>query len=180
MKIARIIFVCVCLVGFTQLAWSQKPASPQHGILGYLDPVTGTFKPLVQNPAPSEEAEMEAPGPTTGKFVFSFTITISSTNLSGDTISCQAEASAFDVTRSLDESASVKATVSGSTATCTVTIPYSWTLTTPTTDMVSLSYTIYATSSTGQPTRTSSQTPLATIKVPTSGATTTETIKATI
>jgi hypothetical protein len=73
--------------------------------------------------------------------VFNFTITIKSTNLGSDTIVCQADASVVDTVSfvTLTESASVKATVSEATAKCTVTIPYSWALKSPSTDSVSLS-----------------------------------------
>jgi hypothetical protein len=186
MSIAKSILVCVCLVGLTQPVWSQKPnesAKPAPGILGYLDPKTGAFRPLVQNPPEEEEIE-PAIAPTTGTFVFNFTITIASKNLGGDTVLCSADATTFDTTGlSATESASVKATVSGSAAKCTVTIPYSWPLKTPASDSVTLSYSVEAvntsTTTGGQPTRSSFQS-LPTIKVPASGATTTETIASTI
>jgi hypothetical protein len=80
----------------------------------------------------------------------------------------------FDAT----ESGSVKATISGSTAKCTVTIPYSWPLKSASSDMISMSYAVEA-SGTSLATRTSSQS-LPSIKVPPNGTTTTETIASTI
>ncbi len=143
MRIAKSILVCVCLLGLAQPVWSQKgneAAKPTPGILGYLDPKTGAFRPLVQNPVEDEEVE-PALAPTTGTFVFNFTITIASKNLGGDTILCSANADTFETTGlSAEESASVKATVTGSTAKCTVTIPYSWPLKSASSDTVSLSY----------------------------------------
>jgi hypothetical protein len=84
----------------------------------------------------------------------------------------------------ISEIAAVAATRSGSTATCTVTIPYSWSLINSTTDMVQLSYVITApgavsTGTTGLPYRASSRN-FVSIKVPANAATTTETLKATI
>jgi hypothetical protein len=58
-------------------------------------------------------------------------------------IACTVTASVIDVTagRSIVESGTVPATRSGSTATCIVSMPYSWTLSAPTTDSLSLNYT---------------------------------------
>jgi hypothetical protein len=189
MRIAKSILVCVCLLGLAQPVWSQKPnetAKPTPGILGYLDPKTGAFRPVIQSPA--EDEEVEPAVATTGTFVFNFTITIASKNLAGDTIVCNVGASTFETSSTgaifnADESASVKATVTGSTAKCTVTIPYSWPLKTASADSVTLNYFVDAVSTStttgGQPTRLSSQS-LPTIKVPKTGATTTTAIASTI
>ena len=186
MRFPKVILACVCLLGLTQPVWSQKAKEPANqGILGYLDPKTGAFRPVAQGQV--EEFDNTALAPTNaGKFVFNFTITISSTDLGSDTISCLATASLTDNLPLspifIDETASVKATVSGSTASCTVNIPYSWTLKTGTTDTVLLSYVVSAvgpSASGGLPTRTSSQ-GIANIKVPANGSTTTETIASTI
>jgi hypothetical protein len=187
MRIAKSILVCVCLLGLAQPVWSQKAnETAKPGILGYLDPKTGAFRPLVQHPVEDEEVE-PALAPTTGTFTFNFTVTIKSTNLASDTIVCSASASTTDISGevigvSVSESASVKATVTGSTAQCTVTIPYSWPLKFASTDTVMLNYSVDATGGSttfGQPTRYSFQT-LPTIPVPKTGATTTETIASTI
>jgi len=186
-KICIIILVCACLAGVNQVVWGQAAGVQTNagapGILGHLDPRTGAFTPLQQTPAVDLEALL-ATAPTTGKFVFSFTITIASTNLGSDAIACDANVTALDTSgHTFTETASVAATKSGTTATCTVTIPYSWILSTPTTDMVSLGFMISAANtaaaSGGQPTRTTTQT-LGSIKVPANGSTTTETLKVTI
>jgi hypothetical protein len=59
-------------------------------------------------------------------------------------IQCAAYADGYDDTRDtyLDEGGTSYATVNGSTATCTVTLPYSWPLASPSTDTVELSYEI--------------------------------------
>jgi hypothetical protein len=55
MRALKVMFVCMCLVGITQLVWNQD-----HGvdagrgtrgrvILGYLDPRTGTFTTKAQS-----------------------------------------------------------------------------------------------------------------------------------
>jgi hypothetical protein len=183
MRISRIICACACLFGLIQPAWSQKTnGAAGRGILGYLDPTTGAFRPLPQQiPVEGEEAENLAP--TTGKFVFSFTITIASTDLGSDTFICSASALVIDTNGiAITETASVKATLSGSKATCTVTIPYSWSLQNANADMVNLGTEVVAvgpSSSGGQPTRTHSQ-PLSPVKVPANGSTTTFNLSETI
>jgi hypothetical protein len=168
-----------------------RPALSQNGaatpgVPGYLDPQTGVFKPLIQQPV--EEADAPAAiAPTTGTLTFTITITVKSTNLGTDKIVCTANASTSEVVppsgfRSVNETASVAATGSGSTRTCTVTIPYSWPLSTAKTDTVSLSYSVSAIGAAaggGVPLRLSTQT-LPSIKVPASGATTPISVDSTI
>jgi hypothetical protein len=187
MKISKRMFAymglagCLCLVGLVTSVGGQEPAAG-HGIVGTLNPQTGTFKPLIK-PTVIEDLEVAplATTPTTGKFVANFTISVKSTIPSADVIACTLEASVADITSGhiAEETASVAAVRSGSSATCSVTIPYSWILTSPTLDMVSLMYTISTpyggTSATALPSRMSIQT-ISTGKVPTSGATTTITL----
>lgn len=195
MKISKSTFAylglagCLCLVGLVTSVGGQEPAAGQappasHGIVGTLDPQTGAFKPLIK---PTVVEDLEAAPlittPTTGTFVVNFTITVKST-LTGDTIACSVEATAEDITSGhiILENASVAATRSSPTAAkCTVTIPYSWVLTTPATDIVSLQYSITAPvgGTSPLPSRLSSQT-ISNGKVPTSGATTTINLNATI
>ncbi len=186
-RISNLVLICVCLVGLNQSLWAQtvNPRPKTPGILGHFDPQTGTFKPLEPSPE-SDVAALAAIVPTTGKFVFTITIKIVSTNLASDAISCDAVVTPFGDTsgRSIFESASVAAT--GRTATaakCVVTIPYSWLLSSPASDHVILSVVVFAENPTagafGQPTRTSSQT-LGTIPVPVNGSTTPEAISVTI
>ena len=181
MRISRIVLpVCICLLGLTQPVRSQKTnETPQHGIPGYLDPRTGTFKPMANTV--QEEPEIEAP--SSGDFAVTFNISVKSSIPSTDTIACTFTASVFETTtgKTVNDSMTVAATRSGSTATCKLTMFYSWPLTSPTTDLVNLTYTVSAggTASTVLPNRESFQT-LSSIKVPLVGATTTETIASTI
>jgi hypothetical protein len=123
--------------------------------------------------------------PVTGTFIFTFTINIAGTIDSAAKIGCIADASLAEqkTFNTLDEEASSIATRSGSTATCTVTIPYSWNLATPGSDKVILSYTVEAPVNTNDITmlrqRMSRQT-IGRIPVPPNGSTTNETITATI
>lgn len=167
---------------------SHSPAST--GILGYLDTKTGAFRPATQGPVEDSTTSAAAITPSTGKFVFNFTITVSSSSIpSSQPIACEASASTSETNTTtyqssiFEEEATAVATRSGSTATCSVTIPYSWGLATATSDTVQLSFIISttATSSTSSAvaSRLSSQT-IGNIKVPSSGATTTEAVKVTI
>ena len=182
MRISRIVLaVCVCLLGVSQPVRSQKTTeTTQHGIPGYLDPRTGTFKPMA-NMAAQEEPEIEAP--SSGDFAVTFNISVKSTIPSTDTISCFFTASVIgDASGKIfSDSMTVAATRSGSTATCKLTMFYSWPLSSPTTDLVSLEYSVGATgtASAPLPARESTQS-LSSIKVPAVGATTTETITSTI
>ncbi|HEX4770582.1 MAG TPA: hypothetical protein VH351_07125 [Bryobacteraceae bacterium] len=164
-----------------------RPAAP-NGILGYLDAKTGAFRPVVRGPGEDSEIAMASVAPTTGKLVYSFTITVASAISTSQPIACTATASTSETntttyySKIFDEQATAVATRSGSTATCTVTIPYSWSLSTPTSDSVQLGFVISSTAtgtSTAVPSRLSSQS-LAAIKVPANGVTTTEVIKVTI
>jgi hypothetical protein len=182
MRVTKMFFTIACLLGLIASGFAQNVSKKTPGILGYLDPTTGTFRML-----PSPETEnTEAPlTVTTGKFVISYTITISSALASTAKIACIATASLADATTGnfITEEAGVLATKSGTTATCTVTIPYSWNLGSPSSDKVTLTYSIQApveaTASTQFPQRLSTQS-IGTIAVPANGATTNETVTATI
>jgi hypothetical protein len=178
MKISRIALVLACFIGLTQLAWGQKP-SPKagSGILGYLDPQTGAFRPLAQTPAtPEDEDALTATLPTTGTLVFTITVTIKPPLATGNTVTCVANASVSEGTIppnifSFTELGSATAPGTTSTRTCTVTINYSWPLLTPTTDKISLDIVVTAGTSIAQPIRSHTRN-LLTIPVPASGKTT--------
>jgi hypothetical protein len=173
----------VSLLGMSISLWGQKSAAPQ-GIRGYLDPQTGVFHALPAAQADDDDAERTI---TTvgGKFVVNFTITVDSTIASTNKIGCNVSASLADGSNFITEQAGTAVTRgSATTVTCSVTIPYSWKLSTPTTDMVALTYTItspveISVATSEYPLRISTQS-IATIKVPANGATTTETVTATI
>jgi len=125
-----------------------------------------------------------------GKIVVHFTITLTSPVGSDSTIACGVNASVFDGTNSINEKGGAVATVTGSTAKCTVTIPYSWPLSTASTDKISLSYVIDALQSFEIPGSSASSVQVApvreasqnigSINVPATGTTTNETVNATI
>jgi hypothetical protein len=135
---------------------------------------------FTQNPA-----TIQATTPTTGTFIFTFTITLGESIPGSDKIGCTANANFIEKAseNQIAESAGQLATRSGSTATCIVTMPYSWNLATPGSDKVNLSYVIETPVETGGNAllrlRSSRQT-IGTIAVPPNGSTTNETITTTI
>jgi hypothetical protein len=107
-------------------AQSASVSSTHKKVFGYQDTQTGTFHPLVH-------AEPETtPAPITGKYVLTFTITIASTFPAKSVIVCAADilaASINDTTGAgvtYEEIATTDVTLAGTTATCKVTVPYSW------------------------------------------------------
>ena len=118
---------------------------------------------------------------SSGTFVFKITIMVKSALPTSDVIECIGSASTFDVGRAISESAGVAAARAGGIATCTVMLPYAWSLNNSSTDMVSPSYSIQVpvSGTAALPNRFSTQT-LVPIHVPPGGSTTTETISATI
>jgi hypothetical protein len=182
-KLSTLSLSVVCCLGMNLSLWGQNAASVP-GIQGFLDPKTGIFHSV---PSPqAADAEPLVTSTLTGKFVFNFTITVKSTIASTGQIGCLAGASLSDTTNlnNVAEIAAVAVTRgSGTTVTCSVTVPYSWKLGSPTTDVVHLSYSIGSPLELGTvsayPNREGARS-LGTIKVPLNGATTTETITATM
>jgi hypothetical protein len=143
-------------------------------------------------PVSAQDAASTAP--TTGKFVFTFTITVSSTLPSHGVVSCRASASVFESTsgQNIQQDAHGVATLSNGKWTCIATMPYSWILATPTSDKVNLSYSIESdyglqvTASNGTGTVVVPFTVdkvnqnFGSISVPLNGATTNEAVNATI
>ena len=79
--------------------------------------------------------------PTTGKFVFTFTVFITSPLPKDSAVVCYATASVNESGGlSVTQTATGIAIPSGSKATCIATMPYSWLLGSPHTDRVLLSY----------------------------------------
>jgi hypothetical protein len=117
---------------FGQFA-SQRPSS--HHVLGYFDPTTGIFQPLHATP----DAESTAATSTeTGELIIKYTITVKSTLPKNAVVSCSATADTGDVAGTYSERASAIATGSGGSYTCSAIMPYSWVLSTPTTDPVGI------------------------------------------
>ena len=192
-KIATIILACACFAGMMQTARAQETkVNEDKGIAGYLNSKTGAFTPMAQKVADTDA--LAAIVATTGKFVFNFTITVTSTVPKNGLVLCEGDANVFESStgQSIFERVSGTATKgTGSTYTCSLPMPYSWVLSTPTTDMATLSYRVQivdafqitATNGTGVLVSPNSlrqtQQNIGSIKIPATGSTTTETVTAT-
>src|SRR5258708_6709568 len=93
MKITKLLLICMCCVMTAPAVWGQMrngPAKP--GILGYLDPQTGAFRPV---PSGVEEGP-DAAALTTfgGTITITLTITLKTTALTN--ITCSEEVSVID------------------------------------------------------------------------------------
>jgi hypothetical protein len=181
MRITKLWLICMCCLMVAPAVWGQAATTTaKPGILGYLDPHTGTFRPV---PSAAEEDPDAAP-PTTfgGTITVTLTITLKTTGLTN--ITCSEEVSVVDnITspRVFEETNTVAATGTGNTRTCKLSIPYSWGLTTQASDMMSTGYSVFAAAGTsGLPQRTSLLSPLDIRKVPANGTTTTLTANVTL
>jgi hypothetical protein len=169
MRITKLFLICMCGVMVAPAVWAQTANSQaQPGILGYLDPHTGAFRPV---PAVAEDSLAPAAATFTGTINLTITVTLKTTGLTN--IICSQEVSVVDGTTSFSsfaESNTVAATGTGTTRTCKLSIPYSWLLTNQASDNMSTSYTVVGSTGTTMPQRSSSHFPLDTRKVPANGA----------
>jgi len=176
MRITKLLLICVCCVMVAPAVWGQTANGPaKPGILGFLDPHTGAFRPV---PSAAEEGP-DAAALTTfgGTITVTLTITLKTTSLTN--ITCSGDVSVLDATstpspRFFTEANNVAASGTGTTRTCKLSIPYAWALATQSTDNMTTSYTVLGSTGTvgGLPQRLSALTPLDTRKVPANGATT--------
>ena len=180
MRITKLLLICMCCVMVAPAVWGQTANGPSKpGILGYLDPHTGAFRPV---PSAAEEGP-DAAAPTTFTVTITVTLTITLKTTALTNITCSEEVSVVseevsvvDGTTSLRlfaESNTVAATGTGTTRTCKLSIPNSWGLTTQASNNMSTSSVVFgSTGTTGLAQRTSTLSPLDTRKVPANGATT--------
>jgi len=173
MKITKLLLVCICCLTATLIAWSQTTTNPaKPGILGYLDPQTGAFRPA--HP-PVQDFQLSALPTFTGTINVAITITVKSSGLSG--FSCTAHTHVDDAAGSgskHDEYKTVAATGSGTTRTCNLKIPYAWSLGGQPFDFMYSDYSVSAKAGTtsGLPQRTVSVDLFDSRNVPPDGATT--------
>jgi len=184
-KLLTLLLLSACFLGMNATLWGQD-AIPPNGIRGYLDPRTRIFHSIPHPDTLDEAAPPPAKTIFTGSIVMNFTITVSTVFASTAPIACIAEVGLQDSgsTTSIEEIAGSTVTRgTGTTVTCSVTIPYSWSLASAGTDKVRLAYSVLAplalTQTTTFPNRRGSQT-IGTIAVPISGTTTTKNIRARI
>lgn len=174
MRITKQLLLCVCCLGIAvPAAWGQAANSQAtSGILGYLDPRTGAFRPV--SSAVEEDALQPAATVVGGTVTLTITITVKTTTLTNFT--CSAAVAVLDNIATgnpttFDESNTVAATGTGTTRTCKLSIPYSWSLATATSDTMTTNYTVLgSTGATGLPQRTSLRNPIDSRKVPANGA----------
>ena len=147
--------------------------SNANGVVGFLSS-NGTFRPLrTETPTPKGAATIFA-----GKFVvnFTFTIAVASNVPPTAPILCGLQASVSgtdptgvsDFVAELDQATAAR---SGNQATCQVVIPYTWTLSVPTVDTVTISGSATAVDSNGNGRASSFQ--LEVIAMPATGTVTT-------
>jgi hypothetical protein len=151
---AKSILIGLCLFGQLTAGWSQNSTNAvTPGILGVLDPQTGFFKPMPL--VHDVDIDSTAAPATAGKIVLTLSATLTTTFPTSESFSCGLNATVADVTSGLlfVDTISITATKVGGTLKCTVTLPYSWDLTSPTLDTMDVSYTINATNGTGNPIR---------------------------
>jgi hypothetical protein len=182
-RLAVVLTICFLTLASLPLSGQQAPGALVRSVYGRLDSRLGRT-PSLDPPDNAGTEELLPPLTTyTGKFVVNFTITISSAVPTGDTIACDVDVIVIDAAGDLTDDLSVAATRSGSTATCSVTLPYSWAVTSAS-DTVYVAYDVSAppqplVSSSTFPRRYSAH-PIAKITVPATGATTTYTVTPTI
>jgi hypothetical protein len=184
MRITKLLLICICCLLAVSTVWGQSANSQaKPGILGYLDPHTGAFRPVAP---PSEDAAIEPPALTTFTGTITVTITVTLKTAGLTNVVCSADTSVTDAIttspRIFAEQDTMLATGTGSTRTCKLSIPYSWALASQATDSISTSYTVTGSGSTttAPPIRSSSLDPMDTRKVPANGATTALTASVTL
>jgi hypothetical protein len=174
MRITKLLLICLCCVMMAPAVWGQTANGPaKPGILGYLDPRTGAFRPVPG--VADEDSDLASSTTFTGTITVTLTITLKTAGLTK--IICSEEVSVFDAittsARVFGESNAVAATGTGTTRTCKLAVPYSWSLTTQASDSMTTSYSVSGTAgTTGVPERNSSLSPLDTRKVPANGVVT--------
>ncbi len=183
MKTAKLLLICVCCVMVTTTVWGQTASRvTRPGVLGYLDPQTGAFRPVPQ--ATEDNAELTPLTTFGGTVTVTLTITLKTTAITN--VTCSAEVSVEDnittgFPRFIGESNTVAATGTGTSRKCALKIPYSWALGTQSSDSMSTSYNVFGTTGTnGLPERTNTVSPLDTRKVPINGTITALTANVTL
>lgn len=181
MKSMKLLMIAVCVLGFVGGGFAQNVETNKTPVFGYMDPKTGLFHSLTRQVRSAEEPTIS---PTTGKFVFNVTITVSAGLSSSAVIGCTVAGGVADLTTGeFTNVVSVTAARSGRTATCTLNVPYSWDLAAPASDVVAFDLSVTAAvGKLGSASfyEESFTAPGITTKVPANGATTTEDITTTI
>ncbi len=141
-------------------------AGAEAPIPGFLNPRTGAFQPRLVLAAPAATLTHY-----TGTFDVTLTITLASSIPTGQAVDCDITLAGSDsVGDYIQQTVTVAASRSGSTATCTATVPYSWPLgTSPT---YGTTYYISTAAAGGVPARSLALYGVVGAKLPASGTTT--------
>jgi hypothetical protein len=176
MRISKLLLICLCCLLAVPALWGQAANSQAHqGVLGYLDPQTGAFRPI----APPAEDTVEPPATSTFTGTITVTITVTIKTAGITSVNCSIGTSVQDTgaLHFYSESASVAGTGSP-TKKCVATINYAWLLTTGNSDVMSTIYSVIGTGTGG--TRSSTLSTLDSRKVPSTGTTTSLTASVTL
>jgi hypothetical protein len=181
--------ITALVVAFSSLPARSSGVGDSGRAVAYQDS-SGVLHPLI---AMAPDATT---GATTGTVEVTYSIKLVSTFAKGTTFNCSSSLSGLQITSkgasaSYGESESVVATVSGSTATCVTTIPYSWVLLPASTSLLSETfngqYSVSAiqipssvSTETGITSRSSSGTFVALTTIPSSGTTSKYTVNVTL
>lgn len=173
-----------CGAGLVLLALGSLPAHAQQaeakGIPGYLDMRTGQFTAVIPRAAAPEATTVTA----NGTIKMNFTITLKSSLPDTAGVDCSGTVSVSDylASYSYTDTKTSKGTRTGTTATCSVSIPYSWVL--PDRDQtISLNYVVGVTGLTDNSStknRTASSYSQPSLPLPANGATTTKNYNVTL
>ena len=131
MKAFAIVSIVAAISGFGSVGAALAQDAPRLGEAPALQ--------IVGTPPPATSA---AYGSRSGTLLYKITITVKSLIPSTQKIYCIASANAYGM-QSNNEQVSKAATRSGSTATCTLSIPYAWVGVDGTSGMITSSITIY-------------------------------------
>jgi hypothetical protein len=193
MRLSRFYVVALLVLGLTASTSAFAQSQTHKKVFGFQDPETGEFHAF--NYHSGVVPDVTTTTPTVGQITINVTITLKTAVPTGFKVLCGANLSVTSVATNpvniniYEEEANDYATVSGSTATCKVVIPYSWLLqASTTTDPVSNSLGGDLTVEIGDPTATTTVPQLVRLHsqpIPTGGkippaATTTYTMAATL
>ena len=181
MRITPLLTICLCYLIAATAVWGQAPStSTNPGVLGYLDPRTGAFRPIPQLAA--EDADIAAASTFGGTITLTITVTLKTPAITA--VTCTAQVTVVDnpaVSPTTFGEINTVAATGSNPKTCKLTIPYSWALATQSTDTMSINYSVFgAVGTTGLPQRTATRVPLVNLKVPANGAPTTLTAAVTL
>jgi hypothetical protein len=162
------------------MAGSAWAASPQKGVPGFLDPKTGVFTAQATVPG-AQGVNPDANAIYNGTLSVKINITLKSGFPVDSQLTCTQTASVFDAAGTYTASKTVRATRTGSTATCTVPIYYSWLLSSGDVTVAQNYFVSIVTSSdTGTLYQADAATLSATVALPPNGGTAAKTVAVTL